>query len=230
MGILITFISLVSGIGIYIYILQSEKKQYKISGEKELKERQYESYKELRIEDPVSEELINLATSLKEYSNHQKWIKELIEVLEDEYKKNNLDIFSEEGLDLKFTDEDKSEVFKDANELFNNKGNYENICKYLKRAPIKELCEDLENFIPNNDKEADTQKDNNKETSIKKDEFLDSLKSKVLTLVNEHWDRSSIINTLKKENEDKDNFRIWCENDVWKISYKNNKKTLSIKF
>ena len=50
MGILITFISLVSGIGIYIYILQSEKKQYKISGEKELKERQYESYKELRIE------------------------------------------------------------------------------------------------------------------------------------------------------------------------------------
>ena len=230
MGILITFISLVSGIGIYIYILQSEKKQYKISGEKELKERQYESYKELRIEDPVSEELINLATSLKEYSNHQKWIKELIEVLEDEYKKNNLDIFSEEGLDLKFTDEDKSEVFKDANELFNNKGNYEDICKYLKRAPIKELCEDLENFIPNNDKEADTQKDNNKETSIKKDEFLDSLKSKVLTLVNEHWDRSSIINTLKKENEDKDNFRIWCENDVWKISYKNNKKTLSIKF
>ena len=41
MGILITFISLVFGIGIFLYIKKIEQKQWKISGEKELKNKQY---------------------------------------------------------------------------------------------------------------------------------------------------------------------------------------------
>ena len=66
MGTLIFFICLVIGIGLFFYIKRSEQKQWKISGEKELKNKQYEHYKSLRIDDPVSEETISLATSLKE--------------------------------------------------------------------------------------------------------------------------------------------------------------------
>ena len=82
MGTLIFFICLIFGIGIFIYIKESEKKQWKISGEKELKNKQYEHYLSLRVDEPVSEETINIATSLKEYSNHQKWLKEILGTLE----------------------------------------------------------------------------------------------------------------------------------------------------
>ena len=98
MGTLIFFICLVIGIGLFFYIKRSEQKQWKISGEKELKNKQYEHYKSLRIDDPVSEETISLATRLKEYSNHQKWLKEILKVLEEEYKIHNLDIFSSNGV------------------------------------------------------------------------------------------------------------------------------------
>ena len=40
------------------------------------------------------------AHSYKEYSSHQKWLKEVLRVLEEEYKIHNLDIFSSNGQSL----------------------------------------------------------------------------------------------------------------------------------
>ena len=148
MGTLIFFICLVIGIGLFLYIKRSEQKQWKISGEKELKNKQYEHYKSLRIDDPVSEETISLATRLKEYSNHQKWLKEILKVLEEEYKIHNLDIFSSNGVNL-------SEKHEDVDNVFNNSGQYEKICNYLQRRSIKELQEDIENKLNNSEENSE---------------------------------------------------------------------------
>ena len=220
MGTLIFFICLVIGIGLFLYIKRSEQKQWKISGEKELKNKQYEHYKSLRIDDPVSEETISLATRLKEYSNHQKWLKEILKVLEEEYKIHNLDIFSSNGVNL-------SEKHEDVDNVFNNSGQYEKICKYLQRRPIKELQEDIENKL-NNSEDSEEEKDLQ---AIKKNrEELENLKNRVLSLIYEKRDRPEIIKIIKKENKDKENFKIWCENQVWNINYCLNSEIQEIKF
>jgi hypothetical protein len=221
MGTLIFFICLIFGIGIFIYIKSSEKKQWKISGEKELKNKQYEHYLSLRIDEPVSEETINIATSLKEYSNHQKWLKDILGTLEEEYKIQNLDIFSDVGISL-------SEKHEDIDQVFNNSGQYENICKYLQKRPIKELQEDIENKIKiineniNKDHILIENDENNKE--------LESLKNRVLNLIYEKKERAEIIKVIKKENNDKINFKIWCENKVWNINYFVENEIQQIKF
>ena len=220
MGTLIFFICLVTGIGLFFYIKRSEQKQWKISGEKELKNKQYEHYKSLRIDDPVSEETISLATSLKEYSNHQKWLKEILKVLEEEYKIHNLDIFSSNGVNL-------SEKHEDVDNVFNNSGQYEKICKYLQRRSIKELQEDIENKL-NNSEDSEEEKDLQ---AIKKNrEELENLKDRVLSLIYEKRDRPEIIKIIKKENKDKEDFKIWCENQVWNINYFLNSEIQEIKF
>ena len=210
MGILITFISLVFGIGIFLYIKRSEQKQWKISGEKDLKNQQYEHYKSIRLEDPVSEETINIATSLQEYGNHQKWLKEIIVILEEEYKRLNLDIFSDEGINL-------SQKHDDIDLVFSKSGQYEKICKYLHKKQIKELTEDIENTLKNlhNKDLSFTEADINDESK----EELESLKNRVFVLTYEKKERSEIIKTLKKENADKKDFKIWCENNIWNITY-----------
>jgi hypothetical protein len=221
MGTLIFFICLIFGIGIFIYIKSSEKKQWKISGEKELKNKQYEHYLSLRIDEPVSEETINIATNLKEYSNHQKWLKDILGILEEEYKIQNLDIFSDEGISL-------SEKHEDIDQVFNNSGQYENICKYLQKRPIKELQEDIENKVKiinentNKDHILIENDENNKE--------LESLKNRVLNLIYEKKERAEIIKVIKKENKDKKNFKIWCENKVWNINYFVENEIQQIKF
>ena len=221
MGTLIFFICLIFGIGIFIYIKSSEKKQWKISGEKELKNKQYEHYLSLRIDEPVSEETIYIATNLKEYSNHQKWLKDILGILEEEYKIQNLDIFSDVGISL-------SEKHEDIDQVFNNSGQYENICKYLQKRPIKELQEDIENKVKNinENKNEDhiliENDENNKE--------LESLKNRVLNLIYEKKERAEIIKVIKKENKDKKNFKIWCENKVWNINYFVENEIQQIKF
>ena len=142
MGILITLLSLFFGIGIFFYTKRSEQKKWKISGEKELKNKQYEHYKTIRLEDPVSEETINIATSLHEYGNHQKWLKKIITILEEEYKILNLDIFSDKGINL-------SQKHEDIDLVFNKSGQYEKICEYLHKTQIIELTEDIENILKN---------------------------------------------------------------------------------
>ena len=220
MGTLIFFICLVIGIGLFFYIKRSEQKQWKISGEKELKNKQYEHYKSLRIDDPVSEETISLATRLKEYSNHQKWLKEILKVLEEEYKIHNLDIFSSNGVNL-------SEKHEDVDYVFNSSGQYEKICKYLQRRPIKELQEDIENKL-NYSEDSEEEKDLQ---AIKKNrEELENLKDRVLSLIYEKRDRPEIIKIIKKENKDKEDFKIWCENQVWNINYYLNSEIQEIKF
>ena len=220
MGTLIFFICLVIGIGLFFYIKRSEQKQWKISGEKELKNKQYEHYKSLRIDDPVSEETISLATSLKEYSNHQKWLKEILKVLEEEYKIHNLDIFSSNGVNLSVKHEDVDYVF-------NSSGQYEKICKYLQRRPINELQEDIENKL-NNSEDSEEEKDLQ---AIKKNrEELENLKDRVLSLIYEKRDRPEIIKIIKKENKDKEDFKIWCENQIWNINYYLNSEIQEIKF
>ena len=220
MGTLIFFICLVIGIGLFFYIKRSEQKQWKISGEKELKNKQYEHYKSLRIDDPVSEETISLATRLKEYSNHQKWLKEILKVLEEEYKIHNLDIFSSNGVNL-------SEKHEDVDYVFNKSGQYEKICKYLQRRPIKELQEDIENKL-NYSEDSEEEKDLQ---AIKKNrEELENLKDRVLSLIYEKRDRPEIIKIIKKENKDKEDFKIWCENQIWNINYYLNSEIQEIKF
>ena len=221
MGTLIFFICLVIGIGLFFYIKRSEQKQWKISGEKELKNKQYEHYKSLRIDDPVSEETISLATRLKEYSNHQKWLKEILKVLEEEYKIHNLDIFSSNGVNL-------SEKHEDVDNVFNNSGQYENICEYLQRRPIKELQEDIENKLNNSEENSEEEK--NLQAIKKNREELENLKNRVLSLIYEKRDRPEIIKIIKKENKDKEDFKIWCENQVWNINYFLNSEIQEIKF
>ena len=221
MGTLIFFICLVIGIGLFFYIKKSEQKQWKISGEKELKNKQYEHYKSLRIDDPVSEETISLATRLKEYSNHQKWLKEILKVLEEEYKIHNLDIFSSNGVNL-------SEKHEDVDCVFNNSGQYEKICEYLQRRPIKELQEDIENMLSNSEENSGEKKD--LQVTKKNREELENLKDRVLSLIYEKRDRPEIIKIIKKENKDKEDFKIWCENQVWNINYYLNSEIQEIKF
>lgn len=221
MGTLIFFICLVIGIGLFFYIKRSEQKQWKISGEKELKNKQYEHYKSLRIDDPVSEETISLATRLKEYSNHQKWLKEILKVLEEEYKIHNLDIFSSNGVNL-------SEKHEDVDCVFNNSGQYEKICEYLQRRPIKELQEDIENMLSNSEENSGEKKD--LQVTKKNREELENLKDRVLSLIYEKRDRPEIIKIIKKENKDKEDFKIWCENQVWNINYYLNSEIQEIKF
>ena len=222
MGTLIFFICLVTGIGLFFYIKRSEQKQWKISGEKELKNKQYEHYKSLRIDDPVSEETISLATRLKEYSNHQKWLKEILKVLEEEYKIHNLDIFSSNGVNL-------SEKHEDVDNVFNNSGQYEKICKYLQRRSIKELQEDIENKL-NNSEENSEEEEKDLQAIKKNREELENLKDRVLSLIYEKRDRPEIIKIIKKENKDKEDFKIWCENQVWNINYYLNSEIQEIKF
>ena len=216
MDILITFIVLVFGISIFLYIKRSEQKQWKISGEKELKNIQYEHYKTIRLEDPVSEETINIATSLQEYGNHQKWLKEIINILEEEYKRLNLDIFSDEGINL-------SQEHEDIDLVFNKSGQYEKICKYLHKKQIKELTEDIENALKILDNKDLDSSDNSKEE-------LESLNNRVLELTYEKKERSEIIKVLKKENIDKKDFKIWCENNFWNITYLVDGELIETKF
>ena len=216
MDILIIFISLVFGISIFLYIKRSEQKQWKISGEKELKNKQYEHYKTIRLEDPVSEETINIATSLQEYGSHQKWLKEIINILEEEYKRLNLDIFSDEGINL-------SQKHEDIDLVFNKSGQYEKICKYLHKKQIKELTEDIENTLKNLDNKDLDRSDDSKEE-------LESLKNRVLALTYEKKERSEIIKVLKKENKDKKDFKIWCENNFWNITYLVDGELIETKF
>ena len=210
MGILITLLSLVFGISIFLYIKRSEQKHWKISGEKELKNKQYEHYQTIRLADPVSEETINIATSLQEYGNHQKWLKKIITILEEEYKRLNLEIFSDKGINL-------SEKHEDIDSVFNKSGQYEKICKYLHKTQIIELAEDIENTLKNlhNSDLVSTEEDINDDSK----EELESLKNRVLVLAYEKKERSEIIKVLKKENNDKENFKIWCENNIWNINY-----------
>ena len=221
MGTLIFFICLIFGIGIFIYIKRSEKKQWKISGENELKNKQYEHYLSLRLDAPVSEETINIATSLKEYSNHQKWLKEILGTLEEEYKIHNLDIFSDQGISL-------SEKHEDIDEVFNNSGQYENICKYLQKRPIKELQEDIENKIKNVNEAQNKEHILDKTDQNNKD--LENLKNRVLNLIYEKKERAEIIKVIKKENKDRKDFKIWCENKVWNINYLVESEIQQIKF
>ena len=221
MGILITFISLVFGIGIFLYIKKIEQKQWKISGEKELKNKQYEHYKTIRLEDPVSEDTINSATSLQEYGNHQKWLKEITTILEEEYKRLNLDIFSDDRINL-------SQKHEDIDSVFNKSGQYDKICTYLHKKQIKELTEDIENTIKNlpNNTLARTKEDIN---DVIKEE-LESLKKRVFVLTCEKKERSEIIKVLKKENKDKIDFKIWCENNIWNITYLDDGDLIETKF
>ena len=221
MGILIILLSVVFGIGIFLYIKRSEQKKWRISGEKELKNQQYEHYKTIRLENPVSEETINIATSLQEYGKHQKWLKKIITILEEEYKRLNLDIFSDEGINL-------SQKHEDIDSVFNKSGQYEKICKYLHKTQIIELTEDIENTLKklhNNDL-VSTEEDINDDSK----EELQSLKNRVLVLANEKKERSEIIKVLKKENKDKSDFKIWCENNIWNITYLDDGDLIETKF
>ena len=210
MGILITLLSLVFGISVFLYIKSSEQEKWRISGEKESRNKQYEHYITIRLEDPVSEDTINIATSLKEYGNHQKWLKKIITILEEEYKRLNLDIFSDKGINL-------FQKHEDIDSVFNKSGQYEKICKYLHKTQIIELTEDIENILKNlhNSDLVSTEEDINADS---KDE-LEFLKNRVLVLAYEKKERSEIIQVLKKENKDKENFKIWCENNIWNITY-----------
>ena len=102
-----------------------------------------------------------------------------------------------------------SEKHEDVDYVFNNSGQYEKICKYLQRRPIKELQEDIENKL-NNSEDSEEEKDLQ---AIKKNrEELENLKDRVLSLIYEKRDRPEIIKIIKKENKDKEDFKIWCEN------------------
>ena len=221
MGTLIFVFSIICGVGIFIYTKQSEQKQWRISGKKELKKKQFENYYSLRIQDPVSEEIINLATSLREYNSHQKWLKEIVHVLEENYKKNNLDIFDENGLKLP---EKHSEII----DVINKEGNYEKICEYLQRKPIEELLEDLNKNISNINNNNVKIEQHNSESE--ENDQLYILKDNVINLLKNEKDRAEIIKIIKNENKDKKDFKIWCENKIWYINYLIDDNLQEIKF
>tara|TARA_B100000965_G_scaffold276541_1_gene234357 strand:+ start:197 stop:871 length:675 start_codon:yes stop_codon:yes gene_type:complete len=221
MGTLIFVFSIICGVGVFIYTKQSEQKQWRISGEKEVKKKQFENYYSLRIQDPVSEEIINLATSLREYNSHQKWLKEIVHVLEENYKINNLDIFDVNGLKL-------PEKHSEINDVINKEGNYEKICKYIQRKPIEELLEDLNkniSYINNNNVKIEQHN-----SEFVENEQLYILKDNVINLLKKEKDRAEIIKIIKNENKDKKDFKIWCENKIWYINYLIDDNLQEIKF
>ena len=142
-------------------------------------------------------------------SDPQAWLRSLIEQLENQYRRHNIDIFKDGNFDTySFNKNDIAKVVLIA-------GNYRNLCKSLNHPVFEELEKDLEKFI--SQKELETKKKKERHALL-----LRELGLELGALVENGATNKEIIDTISKAPKYTSlnpNFRIWCENEIWYVSY-----------
>ena len=144
-------------------------------------------------------------------SDPQAWLRSLIEQLENQYRRHNIDIFKDGNFDTySFNKNDIAKVVLIA-------GNYRNLCKSLNHPVFEELEKDLEKFI--SEKELDTKRKEQQHALLLKELGLE-----LGVLVKNGATNKEIIDTISRAEKYMSlnpNFKIWRENEIWYVSYWN---------
>ena len=146
-------------------------------------------------------------------SDPQAWLRSLIEQLENQYRRHNIDIFKDGNFDTySFNKNDIAKVVLIP-------GNYRNLCKSLNHPVFEELEKDLEEFI--SQKELDTKRKEQQHALLLKELGLE-----LGALVEDGATNKEIIDTISRSEKYMSlnpNFKIWRENEIWYVSYWNQK-------
>ena len=146
-------------------------------------------------------------------SEPQAWLRSLIEQLENQYRRHNIDIFKDGNFDTySFNKNDIAKVVLIA-------GNYRKLCKSLNHPVFEELEKDLEKFI--SQKELDTKRKEQQHALLLKELGLE-----LGALVKNGATNKEIIDTISRAEKYMSlnpNFKIWRENEIWYVSYWNQK-------
>ena len=146
-------------------------------------------------------------------SDPQAWLRSLIEQLENQYRRHNIDIFKDGNFDTySFNKNDIAKVVLIP-------GNYRNLCKSLNHPVFEELEKDLEEFI--SQKELDTKRKEQQHALLLKELGLE-----LGALVEDGATNKEIIDTISRAEKYMSlnpNFKIWRENEIWYVSYWNQK-------
>ena len=144
-------------------------------------------------------------------SDPQAWLRSLIEQLENQYRRHNIDIFKDGNFDTySFNKNDIAKVVL-------IEGNYRNLCKSLNHPVFEELEKDLEEFI--RQKELDTKRKEHQHALLLKELGLE-----LGALVKNGATNKEIIDTISRAEKYMSlnpNFKIWRENEIWYVSYWN---------
>ena len=146
-------------------------------------------------------------------SDPQAWLRSLIEQFENQYRRHNIDIFKDGNFDTySFNKNDIAKVVLIP-------GNYRNLCKSLNHPVFEELEKDLEEFISK--KELDTKRKEQQHALLLKELGLE-----LGALVEDGATNKEIIDTISRAEKYMSlnpNFKIWRENEIWYVSYWNQK-------
>lgn len=146
-------------------------------------------------------------------SDPQAWLRSLIEQFENQYRRHNIDIFKDGNFDTySFNKNDIAKVVLIP-------GNYRNLCKSLNHPVFEELEKDLEEFI--SQKELDTKRKEQQHALLLKELGLE-----LGALVEDGATNKEIIDTISRAEKYMSlnpNFKIWRENEIWYVSYWNQK-------
>ena len=146
-------------------------------------------------------------------SDPQAWLRSLIEQFENQYSRQNIDIFKDGNFDTySFNKNDIAKVVLIP-------GNYRNLCKSLNHPVFEELEKDLEEFISK--KELDTKRKEQQHALLLKELGLE-----LGALVEDGATNKEIIDTISRAEKYMSlnpNFKIWRENEIWYVSYWNQK-------
>ena len=146
-------------------------------------------------------------------SDPQAWLRSLIEQLENQYRRHNIDIFKDGNFDTySFNKNDIAKVVLIP-------GNYRNLCKSLNHPVFEELEKDLEEFI--SQKELDTKRKEQQHALLLKELGLE-----LGALVEDGATNKEIIDAISRAEKYMSlnpNFKIWRENEIWYVSYWNQK-------
>ena len=146
-------------------------------------------------------------------SDPQAWLRSLIEQFENQYMRHNIDIFKDCNFDTYIFN--KNDIAK----VVLIPGNYRNLCKSLNHPVFEELEKDLEEFI--SQKELDTKRKEQQHALLLKELGLE-----LGALVEDGATNKEIIDTISRAEKYMSlnpNFKIWRENEIWYVSYWNQK-------
>ena len=162
------------------------------------------------LSDSLTPRKVNVKTD-DSASDPQAWLRSLIEQLENQYRRHNIDIFKDGNFDTySFNKNDIAKVVLIA-------GNYRNLCKSLNHPVFEELEKDLEKFI--SQKELDTKRKEQQHALLLKELGLE-----LGALVKNGATNKEIIDTISRAEKYMSlnpNFKIWRENEIWYVSYWN---------
>ena len=191
----VSLILIVAWCGI-VFLLKITKRRLRFDSSKQTKERE-------KAHDSQSEQ--------------QAWLRPLIEQLENQSRRHNIDIFKDGNFDTySFNKDDIAKVFL-------IEGNYKKLCQFLNRPVFKELEQDLEHFIGEKNREAKKKRERH---SL----LLKELELELGALVGSGGTNKEIIDAIvesRKYTSLSPNFKMWCENEIWYVSFADQKLSFS---